>query len=354
MQGPGGNLSGRRAGDSGGPNSGLKDWQRNTWTGPVIRQEINPFDEPENAPELLELRSDNLRDKTGDFWNDQPTTGQPRTAGTVSKDLKKEKKKEKQPGSGIVRAAVILVGVVAAVAAILFFAVFRIRVIEVRGNSLFTADQIREMSGLEYGASILTINENEISQHMLAAARKAVNQDPQNPNYDYYKIQFRHVEREMPGKVIITVREREECCWTRIYGRMYKLDKNLMILFDSEDMDMHPDLVEVTGLEVRSDCHVGQTMVLRSYLQQAVFENLFLEMKVLGCTDVIEEAKLNDLSSLFIVTRDGFTVSLGDRTRLHAKLRSMLLVREELLRLGKTGGTIDVSVPESPYYSPPV
>lgn len=355
-------MPGRRAGDSGGPDGGLKDWQRNTWTGPAIQQETNPFDEPDSAPELLELRSENILDKSCDFWNNQPT-GRQNAATEKGRGGTgpQKKKKDKQPGSGMVRAAVILVGVVAAIAAILFFAVFRIREIRVVGLEHLTEEEqkaisgdVIRFSGLKYGASILTLNEDEILQQMLSGALREANRDPANPQYYYFKLDFRHVERQMPGTVIITVKEREACCWTRIYGRMYVMDKKLMILYETEDMNMRPELVEVTGLEVRSDCHIGQAMVLRSYMQQAVFENLFLEMKVLSCTELVEEAKLNELSSLFIVTRDGFTVSLGDRTRMHAKLRSMLLVREELLRLGKTGGTIDVSVPETPYYSPPI
>lgn len=349
-------MSQRRAGDSGGPQQGLKDWQRNTWNGPVIPpQETNPFDEPDNAPELLELRSENVRDKSGEFWNGQPTGTQNRMGNTVNNSTafrRRSAKKEKQSGSWAVRAAVILVAVVAAAVMILYFGIFRIREIRVEGNMTISASDIIRFSGLKYGESILTLNEDEIGQRIISAAHSAANADPGNPNYNYYLLQFRYMDRRMPGTVIISVREREACCWTRIYGRMYVMDKDLMILYDSEDMDMRPELVEVTGLEVRSDCQVGQSMVLKSSVQQGVFENLFLEMKVLGCTELIEEVKLNDISSIFIVTRDGYTVSLGDRNRLHAKLRSMLLVREELLRMDSTGGSIDVSVPETPYYSP--
>ena len=38
-----------------GPQPPLRDWQKNTWYGPAPLDE-NPFDEPEDAPELRELR----------------------------------------------------------------------------------------------------------------------------------------------------------------------------------------------------------------------------------------------------------------------------------------------------------
>ena len=79
---------------------------------------------------------------------------------------------------------------------------------------------------------------------------------------------------------------------------------------------------------------------------------MFLEMKVLGCTDRIREADISNTASILLVTRDGYTASLGDRTNLHAKLRSLLLVQEELKKEGYYGGTINVTNPEAPIYTP--
>ena len=71
MDGTGSNQPRRRAGDSNTPYnaSRLKEWQQNTWFGPAPL-DTNPFEEPDNAPELLEQRSDNLRDKSGEFWQE--------------------------------------------------------------------------------------------------------------------------------------------------------------------------------------------------------------------------------------------------------------------------------------------
>ena len=74
---------------------------------------------------------------------------------------------------------------------------------------------------------------------------------------------------------------------------------------------------------------------------------------MLSCTELVEEADLSNINSLLLTTRDGFTVSMGDRQNIHAKLRSMLLTREELLKRGYHGGVINVSLPETPVFSPP-
>ena len=135
---------------------------------------------------------------------------------------------------------------------------------------------------------------------------------------------------------------------------MYVMDKNGTVLYETEDPAMRDQvmLVEVKGLDIRSGAHLGQTIVLSSASQELIFRDLFLEMKVLGCTDQIREADLSNTSSLLLMTRDNFTVALGNSESLHAKLRSMLLVRGKLAEMGKTSGSISVSNPETPYYSP--
>ena len=131
------------------------------------------------------------------------------------------------------------------------------------------------------------------------------------------------------------------------------MDKQRFVLFETEEEGIRPaGLVKVDGLRIRSGCMVGQTLMLDSEAQQEIFSNLFLEMKVLNCTELIEEADLSNPESLLLTTRDGFTVSLGNASNLHAKLRSMLLTREELIRMGYQNGIINVINLENPVFTP--
>ena len=168
-----------------------------------------------------------------------------------------------------------------------------------------------------------------------------------------YRLQFRYMIRELPQTVVLAVREREACCWLTYCGITYVMDKNRMVMREEENPDYQPEnLVEVKGLEVRSNTMVGQEIVLGNETQQNILSSLFLHMKVLGCTGEIKEADISNTDSILLETRDGYTVSLGDKEELHAKLRSMLLVRDELRRMQKAGGTINVSKPETPIYTP--
>lgn len=367
MQGPGQQPPRRRAGDSSGapgsPDSGLKEWQRNTWYGPAPDSNPTPFEEPEDAPELLKERSSNVSNHTGSFWTDQSQTGYQYPAAEVSKPSpggkKGKPKKRKGERRVSLRSAAVLAGLLITAVLVLYFGVFRIREIRVIGNNSISSADIIRFSGIRRGDSILRLSEEETERRLYAAAISAVNeeQDPEKKNYNYYRIQFRYLEKEMPGTVTIAVRERETCCFLTWCGIMYATDKSGMVLYETENSSkremLEEALVEVKGLDIRSGAHLGQTMVLSSAAQSLAFSELFLEMKILGCTSLIREADLINPNSILLTTRDGYTVSLGDSKSIHAKLRSMLLVRQQLTEMGKTGGSINVSNPETPFYSPP-
>ena len=209
--------------------------------------------------------------------------------------------------------------------------------IRIVGNQAIPAEEIIRSSGIHTGDSMLALNEKKIQEHILSD----------------YRLQFRYVERQLPSTVVLAIREREPCCWLTYCGIMYVMDKNRMVLYESENPAEKPaDLVEVKGLEVRSNTLAGQYINLGNETQQSIFTEMFLEMKVLGCTDKIAEADISNTNSILLLTRDGYTASLGDRQNIHAKLRSLLLVQEQLKQTQNYGGTINVSNPESPIYTP--
>ena len=347
----------------------LRDWQKDTWTGPTPSADT-PFDEPEDAPELREMRSESLNNRSGAFWEngsepqitggyrfggkqtwdrgdpngmanpsgktagrDSPgETGALQMAGPSTEEKKRTAERKRPVG-------LIFLGILALVVAlitILYFGVFSVREITVIGNSQIPAGEIIRLSGIRTGTPIFSIRREEVEQRL-----------KQNP-----LLKFRYLEKEMPSRVVLAVREREACCWMTWNGILYAMDKQRMVLYETEDLTVRPaSLVRVDGLDIRSTARVGQSLVLETS-QQVIFSNLFLEMKVLGCTELIEEADLSNISSLLLTTRDGFTVAMGDGENIHAKLRAMLATREELLRRGYRGGVINVMLPEAPIFSP--
>ena len=340
MNGQNGGYRPRTAGErTGMPGNGdgVRDWQRNTWYGPAPLNN-NPFDEPEDAPELKEIRSEHVNEHVGDFWKAPEQNTQPRMdVRTQTGKQARTAVKSKPRRFRAVRVLIGLAVLVTAVILVLRFAVFSIKEIRVNGNQHIAAEEIIRVSGVRRGDSIITLNEDEV--------KRRIQSD--------YRMRFGYIAREMPDKVILSVREREPCCWITYCGIMYVMDKNRMVLYESENAADQPiDLVEVKGLEVRSNTVVGQPVILGNDMQQSVFTELFMEMKVLGCTNMIAQADLSNTDSLLLTTRDGYTVGMGDSTNIHAKLRSMLLVRLKLNEMGEFGGTINVSKLETPIYTP--
>ena len=233
--------------------------------------------------------------------------------------------------------AVILLLFLIATFLILRYGVYSVKEIRVIGNKAIPAEEIIRTSGIRQGDSIIMLDENTV--------RSRIQSD--------YRLRFTYMARELPGTVILSIREREPCCWISYCGILYVMDKNRMILYESEDPNSKPsELVEIKGLEVRSNTVVGQFVTLGNEAQQSIFKDLFQEMKVLKCTDRIADADISNTSSILLTTRDGFTVSMGDRTNIHAKLRSMLAVQDKLKEMGYTSGTINVSNLEEPLYYP--
>ena len=341
VDGQNGNYRPRTAGERNSyPQAGdnqVRDWQRNTWYGPAPVNS-NPFDEPEDAPELKASRSENVNQHVGSFWEPQGTGYQPQVGqeqAGAAKPAAKRRKAGKRQGHIRILAGVFIFLLAAAI--VLRFAVFTVREIQVIGNDRIPAAEIIRVSGIRQGDFILTLNEKAVEQRIISD----------------YRLQFRYMARQMPGRVILSVREREACCWLNYCGIMYVMDKNRMVLYESENPADQPlNLVEVKGLAVRSNTVEGQYISLGSEVQQSIFSELFLEMKVLGCTGEIREADISNPESILLATRDGYTVGLGGRENIHAKLRALILVRNELNGMGYTGGTINVTDPEQPIFTP--
>lgn len=341
MQGPSGNnrprTAGERAGSPGNAPDGIRDWQRNTWYGPAPLNS-NPFDEPEDAPELKEIRSENVNEHIGSFWEPQGTGYTPRIGPDQGVNAQTGAKKKKTGSrTSFIRVLAGLFVFLLAVVLVLRFAVFSVREIQVIGNRDVPASEIIRESGVRNGDFIMTLDE------------KAVEQRIKND----YRLQFRYMAKQMPNRIVISVSEREPCCWLNYCGIMYVMDKNRMVLSESENPADKPDnLVEIKGLEVRSNTLAGQYIILGNEVQQSIFSELFLEMKVLGCTELIAEADISNPESILLATRNGFTVGLGGRENIHAKLRSTLLVTAELNKMGYTSGTLNVVNPEKPIFTP--
>lgn len=317
------------------PPSGGQAWQgyppqpcaaptpSNPWaTGPV-----DPFDEPAEAPELRDQRSDHLYNKEDRFWD--------HVEGTQGTDKHARRKPRSKAESHTMRWMILILVILVIVGGLVYGAVFQVREITVQGSVTLAEKDIISLSGIRQGMNTFSIDDDLVERNI------------ESNRY----LSFVCVEKKLPDKVIIQVKERIPAAAVKYCGILYTMDNRGMVLEESLDTESDTGLVLVDGMNIH-DCRVGQVIGLNDDAQMKIFTEIMVELKVMSGLQRVKELDLSNMDNLFIVSTDGFTVRLGTTENLHAKLRSMLLTLNHLLQEGYYNGTVDVSSPVNPTYIP--
>ena len=299
----------------------------------------DPFDDSAVDPSLRELRSEDLNSHSSDFWmapGERPAESpiERSTAQTKTHRVRRPRKQlsinRKILLTAAASLALLLVVTVAACAVI-----FRIDEIVISGNATISDSVIRSLSGVHEGQNLITLSSDMVEANL------------ERNRY----LKFVSLKKEFPNRVVINVLERTQAAYLNYCGIVYVLDSRGMVLEESSNPNAIPALMRLEGLDVRN-CVLGRTVMVNDEERLSIYREATLEMKAMGLYGSIQELYVSDVSNLYLATEDGFSVRLGDGSRIHAKLRAMVLAHEELLAEGKSGGTIDVSVPETPTWIP--
>lgn len=312
------------------PPQGGQAWYQPPSSNPWAAERTNPFDEPPEAPELRRQRSDHLYNREDRFW-EQVDTG----TGTAKHSGRQKPVKSSKPESHTLRWVILILLVLAVVGGLVYSAVFQVRSITVQGMVKLTENEVKHLSGITEGMNIFAIDDNQVEK---------------NINSNRY-LSFVCVDKQLPDQVVIQVRERIPAAAVKFCGILYTMDNRGMVLEESLNMEEDSGLVLVNGMDVH-DCRVGSSISLNSSKQMTALTEILVELKVMSGLEQVKELDLSNMDNLFIVSRDGFTVRLGQAGDIHAKLRSMLLTLEHLRSEGYKGGTVDVSSPVNPTYIP--
>ena len=307
-----------------------------------VRQYMNaPFSDGAVDPTMMRERSDNLIGHTGGFWEGSRS---PESENTQAQESGTEKKKRLRLSNKAMRRITIGTGIAAALVLFMRFFVFNVGQINVLGldeTSRGMRNEIVAMSGVHRGDNILTLDDKTIENRI---------------NQMRY-VQVEAIEKQMTHTVNLHVRIRQQSMYLWHCGIIYILDNRGMVL---EKYDVYqknpenmvtPDYPQVLGLDINY-CEEGSTLRLNNDTQLSVYMNFARELTVMKMTDMVREIYLNDVNSIYLGTANGFSVRMGDSSRIHAKLRALQLVMEYLEREGQPVGTIDISNPESPTYIP--
>ena len=328
----------------------------NTGSQPPVKpdtQGFNPFEEPEQAPELREKRSENLYSRDEPFW--ERVVDAPDASGDFRRDVNywnhpdvmdtdhllhvdndtALQKVGKFLGSDAVKKVIGIVTVVVLVAIALFGTVFRVHAIHVSGNTTVTDEAIIRLSGLKVGQSSMTIDDEEVMRKI--------------ESNRYLRCTLVDVQW---NAVTLHVKERVPAVYINHNGMIVTLDNRGFVLEESLASETgYESLVKVSGMNVRR-CALGQQIALQSANQLEAYTQILVELKAMTGIDLLRELDMSSMDSIYLTTRDDFFVRLGSEDDLHAKLRAFLITREKVLQMGYAKGTIDVTDPGRPTYLP--
>lgn len=229
----------------------------------------------------------------------------------------------------------LLMALLVTVGIILQSTLFRVRSIQVYGNVNLSDEEVILQSGLASGQNIFAVNKEQVAQRI---------------DQNRY-LKFQSLRRDYPDTVTLVVYERLPCATLQSLGIQYTLDKTGRVLEETEHMTPMEGLVVVTGMRVEQAV-VGREITSHTPEQLAVLKEVLYELDTKGMQQEISELNVSDLDNLYLVSVDGFSIRLGDSAQIGPKLISFQAVHEELLRMEKSGGTIDVSAPVYPTYIP--
>lgn len=187
-----------------------------------------------------------------------------------------------------------------------------LEVVEIKDNQQVSQEEIMEASKLIFHRNILKFNLEEIEENinLLPYIKEAT------------------LERKLPRKLIIQVKEREEYAIISYMGGFIFVDMEAVIL-KSSDSYLFDQLPLVTGLEIES-YKVGEKISAQndSQLQDSLI--LIEAAKLTDMTDYISEIDISDTDVLRIFTIDGTEVLLGEGNN---HIYSMLALKDVLVTL---------------------
>lgn len=212
--------------------------------------------------------------------------------------------------------------------------VFFVKEIIVSGNSIVDSARIADLTGIEKGV-------NTFKQNMRLAEQKVVLEP---------LIETVSVKRRLPGKVVVSVTERESAMIVAWNGSFLHVDKKGALLKQVR-------YLEGTGLPIISgvDDIKGDLLLGRAVSSEKITSVL----RIIGEMDersrsIVRELQVSNLQKVKFFTPEGLEVRIGDVKDFAAKFSVFDYIYKDQLENKKIDGIqyIDVSLKEKPviYY----
>ena len=219
----------------------------------------------------------------------------------------------------------LLVLVIAAVVAVSLSLFFRVRTVEVQGNSIYGADAVIEASGIREGDNLLTLNKSAVAGRLTALLPY---------------VQSVRIARILPDCVVIEVTESDAAFAVRSdSGETWLINFSGKVLEQAGEGD-YP---AITGLTLR-DPQPGQPAQSDDTEQLAALNAILAAMDGTGLGEKITAIDVTRTFDLTLQYSDLYEIKLGGTDQMDYKMQYLLAVLDQLSPY--QAGTIDLSFEE--------
>ena len=212
---------------------------------------------------------------------------------------------------------------------------FRVAKIEVVGNSIYTAEEVVEASGIGTGDNLFFINRFSAASRIFSKL----------PYVDKAK-----VTRALPNRVTITIQESSAMAYVQADGGYWVLDQNCKLLKSVTESEL-TGLARVDGItpvepKVGEVLNAGEADAPKVTYLAAILGQL-LTRDVASKVTVID---LSDASNPGFTYDGRFTVRLGANENVEYKFGMLQSAVSQLT--ASDAGTIDLSIDKRAHFSP--
>lgn len=225
------------------------------------------------------------------------------------------------------RKLVFLIMALAALVLIALFldnSVFVIKDVVIAGDSGMDENDVVRLANVELGGRMRGIDTDDIKRNIeLTGVLKCVN-----------------VETEMPSTLVITVERRQGRLVTDYGGSVTLMDADGYVISTTREIPEGEHLY-VTGLSPSSAVpgrQIGSVQERINGMSAVIYA-----IDRTGCSEYISELNVENMHSMYLYSRTGIQVMLGDAENLESKLIWMKYALMDLESRGETSGKLDVT-----------
>lgn len=215
--------------------------------------------------------------------------------------------------------------------AICFGVFFKIKTVEVEGESRYSNEQIIEALSVEYGDNLYSFSTSEKEAELslsLPYLNKVI------------------IERSLPSTLIIHIEEKKPDMYVEISGQKYLLTDDMQILEYTSDTSKLYGLLKLRmNPETVGRCIVGEKLVFADERTGDVISQAFADIRAAGVTARVSYIDANNRFGIYIGLDGKYDVYMGDVNEFDTKLSFAVGIADKLLTVAEdnTGGNIDVS-----------